>query len=362
MAKKVTMVEIAKELHCSVSVVSRALNDKYGVSSETRAKVRIKAMKMGFDFKNIVENGRGKRKNDAPHINVVVTQKDLLDECFYLKILYSIEDALTRRQAEFSLSILDGRQESLWVDMKRNGAAGVIVMGLVPNEELLAIMSSGLPLVLVDTALLDLSLDRITVNNYRGSYLATNYLIERGHRDISFVGIQEYSFSFDERYRGYRKGIQALENRGYAVRPEATRLWDIEEGETLLSSPQRPTAVVCANDRLALRISETADRLGLTIPRDLSVIGFDDIDKCEWVSPRLTSVYYPKQELGEEAVKLILERIAQRQISTRLVQMDTHIVERESVANGPALMEGEKPLPLGLEIAGAIPAGVRRAR
>lgn len=345
MQSRVTFSDIAEKLNISKSLVSRALGDKYGVSDETRSHIRITAVEMGYDFRNIRRNNK---KNSVRTSTVVLTRAALSDELFYLRLIYSIERELNERHIEFNLCVIESEDEKeLLIGLNRICSDGVIVIGMVSLENTAAILSGGMPTVMIDFQHDHLKVNRITINNYAGTYEAAKYLYSLGHRAIGFAGWVDYSNNFRNRYRGFCDLMCAngLAGTKYsctgAPSADSCVLMNTERFSGLLSGDDRPTAVICGNDRIAFSVYEIAGQSGLQIPGDLSVIGFDNVDKCGWVTPKLTSIDFNQNQIAHYAVEMLIDSMKSSAAATRSVVLDANITIRESVHSVDADTETE---------------------
>jgi DNA-binding LacI/PurR family transcriptional regulator len=205
------------------------------------------------------------------------------------------------------------RRDECFVDVPRpDRVDGVLIISLTPSDEdVKRFKSSGVPVVLVDTHHPDLS--RAVTDDVAGGQLATQHLIDLGHRRIAYVGdLLSNPFNFTssrDRYQGYR---QALETAGIPFQP------DYHQGEhgryearhltaELLALPERPTAIFAASDTQAMGVLEAARDVGMVVPRDLSVIGYDDIEIAEYLG--LTTIRQSLYESGQRGVELLLKTL-----------------------------------------------------
>jgi LacI family repressor for deo operon, udp, cdd, tsx, nupC, and nupG len=158
----------------------------------------------------------------------------------------------------------------------------------------------------------------VTIDNVDGAYQATRHLTDLGHTDIAFVGDRFGVQSNTERLQGYR---QAMNDAGLRVRREWTRAGDgkpgggQKEAAVLLRQPDRPSAIVCYNDMTALGVLEAAKEQGLSVPGDLSVVGFDDLFFASLLHPSLTTIRQPKREMGRRSMELLLRMLRQEELA-----------------------------------------------
>jgi len=335
--KRISAKDIAKKFGCSPSTVSRVLNDKPGISEEVRTELRLKAIEMGYDFGSVYCRQRKKQNNTVKLISIIVTRDNFIDESFFRKIIREIEQVLYSKSIGVNFTIIEKEDGMVFSILKRLHPEGAIVFGLLSKKSITESVFGGYPIVLVDTPKMSIKVDRITINNYHGCYEAAEFLMENGHRKITFLGDVTFSDSIMERFRGCKdyvisnggefidsEGIVSMEMSGYVN-------IDYRKFQNLLESQNPPTAVVCANDRTAFEIYKLIENMGKKIPDDLSVIGFDNVEKSKWMSPPLTTVNVPKKELGQESVKMLLERIMYKDKVTSLLRLDTNLIVRESV-------------------------------
>jgi DNA-binding LacI/PurR family transcriptional regulator len=229
------------------------------------------------------------------------------------------------------------------------GAAGVIVYlvdGSFELPELRALIDNGFPVVLIDRHIPGLAVDVVTIDNLVGGFLATKHLAERGYRRIGYIGTDNIdTSSIVERMAGYRWALShcGLDWTHSLVCTELRRLiaWPPREPEkeahnqrvlrAYLQRPDRPEAIFVCNDHVAFQVVQVADALGLSIPDDFAIVGFDNIAYTDYFGVALTTLEQPRFEIGVAAARLLLDRIAGRRdqpgervvIPTRLIVRDS---------------------------------------
>ncbi len=213
----------------------------------------------------------------------------------------------------------------------------LVVSTLPPDAEVERIRSAGLPCILVDGV--HPSLPSIAVDDAGGGETATRHLIELGHRRIAHIGDTPPEFRFDwsrDRTRGYER---ALERVGIEVRPEyvreGTRLLHVARGiaTELLTLPDRPTAIFAASDTQAFGTLEAARALGIRVPEELSVIGFDDIEVASHVG--LTTIRQPLFESGRRGAELLLRALSGRRVDVRTELLPLELIVRATTGPAP---------------------------
>ena len=206
MSKRVTIEDVANELRISRSLVSKALNDKYGVNDETRMKVRYTAAKMGYDFSNIKNN----EKVGASEFGVLIGDiNKFFAENFFISVITEIKKICEEKHIMLSVNVVhDLYGDSLKnISRQRLNKKGLLCIGGIPKEDLIILISFGIPLVVLDYYHDDLKVNRVRVDSDTGTCEAARYLIECGHSKIGFVGATSTASSFIRRYNGYRSAM-----------------------------------------------------------------------------------------------------------------------------------------------------------
>ena len=192
------------------------------------------------------------------------------------------------------------------------------------------------PLVLIDREVPGLRANIVRVDNYRGAYDAVSYLIGLGHRRIATIAGPQTVTTGAERLSGFRAALDAA---GIVVPGDYVRFGDFRQGtgydhaRHLLELEPRPTAVFVSNNLMTLGAMIAFNEAGVAIPRDLSMIGFDDVDWARLSSPKLTVVRQPAREVGVDSAELLLKRVSERDTTRRrTVLLTPELVVRESTA------------------------------
>ena len=226
----------------------------------------------------------------------------------------------------------DPEKERLYVNVLRSKRVDGILFisaGVRPTLEL----DETCPIVLVDRDLPGPKVDLVTADNYEGGYLAAHHLVSLGHRRIACITGPEEIVPSGRRIAGYRR---ALEEAGLAYDPQLVEAGDFHAAsgravtEKLLRLPDPPTAIFAFNDLMAVGAIQAAAEAGRSIPGDLALVGFDDIELASFLQPPLTTIRQPKQEMGRLAVELLLSRIHDRSQPPRRITLPVSLILRES--------------------------------
>ena len=328
--KKTTLEQIAKECGVTKGLVSRALAGKNNVSDSTRERIIRKATELGYDTSKLKAY-----KVSSSHVLLISSARILFKEDFWQPIITSISSTLSRSNLIMEYFVFDEDciDDNLLKKLKDSTCSAFIVMHVTPKAIMDFIIAKKKPTVVVDPKTFFSEATQFKFSNYDSVYLAVSRLIEQGHRHIAFYGSDSHSFSFRERHEGY---MACMENHKDIVKPYSiifnndNKYYANEEMllEALNNNPI--TAIVCANDLVALNAIKTINNLNKKVPDDISVIGFDNIKAGEFMSPRLSTFNIPRQEIGEEVAKYVANSIKYHQLAYSQIVIRCDYIERES--------------------------------
>lgn len=334
--KKVTMKDISQKLNISVNAVSLALNDRVGVSDDTRALVFRTAAELGYFEGNPVFPGGSISKN----ICLMIESKYFKDINFYSKVILGIENEARKNGNDIIVNFMDRSNFIVPSAVENRKVSGILIVGAIEDEYLGRVLSYGMPIVLVDHASLIISTDAILTENIAGAYKATDYLCSRGHRDIGFFGSIDFSLSFKERWLGF---YERMRNTGFTIDDLYARSItgpiqkyvdkkDYNSISDMINALEKmPSAWVCANDDTAIALYNALNLNGFMVPEDVSIIGFDDIDLCKIITPHLTTIRVNKELMGQRAVKRLMWRMKNIDEQYENIRMEVSLIERDSV-------------------------------
>jgi DNA-binding LacI/PurR family transcriptional regulator len=303
----VSIKDIARIAGGSHSTVSRALHNSPLIPAHTGERIQRIAKEAGYSA-SAVARSLVTRKTYA--IGVVVTS---ISDPFNGEVVGGIEEVAN--DAGFSIILATSqadpeREMTLVRSFQERRVDGILVASSRVGALYIPLLSEfGIPIVLLNNQHPSQFVHSVTVDNIDGAMRATKHLLTLGHTRIAYLGDRLGLQSDKERYEGY---TAALREAGLPIRPEFVARGDgkppgaREAARELLALPERPTAIFCYNDMSALGVLEHASECGLQIPRDLSIVGFDDLFFTPFLQPPLTSVRQPKRELGRRAMELLL--------------------------------------------------------
>lgn len=330
---KITMKDIAQKLGVSVVTVSKAFNNKEGVSEELRAQIKKTAEEMGYRYN---ATAKALRESHCFNIGVIVASRymDETENSFYLKMYQNIIKHLTDYEYSGILEIVTQEMEDgneLPRIISNSKIDGLIVLGQMKAEYLLFIKKTGIHTVYLDFYNKTIDVDAVITDNIYGEYLLTNYLVGKGHKKIAFIGNIYTTASILDRYLGYYRSL--LANR-LEVHPEYLIPDRTDQGKFIeIKLPKdMPTAFVCNCDTVAYALIQKLKDRGYRVPEDISVVGFDNYSFGEYSTPKLTTVEVDVDAMTMLAVDTLQKQIAgQGEKPSRKVISGTLII-RDSVA------------------------------
>lgn len=328
----VTIKDIARLAHVSISTASKALNDRPDVSPETRQRVKEIARKQNFSPNAF---GKGLKSKTTENIGVIFCRENqpLSGNPFYSRVLEGIESEIGMNNYNLVLHLVpECNQDHLPKMVRERQVDGLILVGIFREDFVKKIISVDLPLVYIDPKFEISNCNQIIIDNEHGAFVATQYLIQKGHRKIGFISGELTRLSFDQRYQGY---LKALKKNNISVSKKYISTGGLEQGydhvKKLLSLPDPPTAIFSANDINAIYGYKAVQDLNLRVAEDVSIVGFDDIDLARFSTPGLTTIRVFKQELGSIGVRILFKAIRKEIDSPLHTVVPVQLVVRESV-------------------------------
>ncbi len=339
--RRTTLAAIAERAHVSIGTVSKVVNERAGVGDETRARVREVIAELGY----------------ITHAERQLSAAQLAEPTFELLVdpfdernpyMFSFLGGATEASGDLGAALVTRRLDSIsrmrpndWArSLAAHHRAGVIeVTTRYSAGRERALRAVGLPMVLVDP----IDFPRTTTmsigaTNWAGAYEATTHLLELGHTRIAYIGGPADAACDIARASGW---AAAMGSAGHRVDADAVRRdsYSFEHGfavaTDLLRSLGRPTAIFAGADITAMGVLEAARRLGISVPDELSVVGFDDTVLARSSSPNLTTVHQPIADIGRTAVGALLRLARGESFATKRVELATHLVVRDSTAPPP---------------------------
>lgn len=327
-----TIYDVAKLSGVSISTISRVLNASNKVNPETRTRVFQAIDKLGFVPK-AEARARALQKNSR--IGVV---SPFFTALSFVQRLRGMADALSKVNYDLVIYTVDSTDSlrGYLASLPLTGNVdGLVIMSLpVGESEVHRLLEHGIPTVLIEYPHPDLN--TVEIDDVIGGKLAAQYLLKKGHRRIAFIGdtdLPDYAIHpISLRLKGFR---QALSEAGIPLPNKSVRLAPYTQEQIrqivdeLLNFPEPITAIFAATDFQALEVLKAARQLGIRVPQDLAVIGFDDLDMAEYAD--LTTIRQHLDESGRLAIEILLSHLADPSRPAQHVRIPLSIIERETV-------------------------------
>ena len=327
---RATIRDVAARAGVSVATVSKVINQRYGVAADTSARVRAVIEELGYEASLVAQSLRNHQTNV---IGILVA--DL--EPFSAELLKGAADAIRGSGFELVVYSAGGRvgDHVGWERRYLSRLSGTLVDGAVLVTPTVVDVHYGAPIVAVDPHTGPTDLPTIDSDNLTGARLATEHLLSLGHTRIAMLTGRPDLQSSRLREEGFR---QAMAAAGVPVDESLVDAGDYDaeisaaSAHRLLRRPDRPTALFAGNDISAIATVTTAAELGLRVPDDLSVVGFDDVPESVLCAPPLTTVHQPIRELGQCAIDMLIRLIRGETAEPAHLTLATNLVVRQSTA------------------------------
>ncbi len=328
-----TIHDVAKLAGVSIATVSRVINSPDSVRTVTREKVLLAMSKCNYKYNALARGFVTKRSNTIgliiPNINNPVFADSTL----------GVQEYADRKNLKVILGNSNYKypqEENLVNALRESQVDGLIITTTDIKSDLLkTLVDEEFPFVLLFSTVKGGSFSAVGVDNYRGGYLATEHLVSLGHKRIGMVAgnfsMTDRSF---HRWHGYKRCLMDNKisyDKKLVVQTDYSLSGGCESIKTLLDQPSPPTAVFCSNDYIALGAIKGAREAGLTLPEELSIVGFDDMQTASYMVPPLTTIRQPAYDMGRRAAELLLQLIEKKSKPTQDM-MATSLIVRESTS------------------------------
>lgn len=330
-ASSPTVADVAAKAGVSFATAARALGGYGHVSAKAKAAVDAAATELGYRRNDVA---RALASGSTRAVGLVVGD---VENPFFATVSRGVADALEPEGYTLLLanSDEDPAREARAIEALRTQVDGLLVAPAASTGSERT-KDPGKPLVLLDRTVAGMSVDSVTVENAAGATRAVEHLIDMGHKRVGIVTSGAGSSSTAQRIKGYRTALRNAgiepDERWVAVNPEFTARGAYEAALAMLSTGKRtrPTAVFTTDNFMTHGLWLAARELKLKVPQDLAVAAFDDIDWLTLVDPPVTAVVQPVMELGREAGRLLLRRLAEPDAPVRRIRLATDLVVRAS--------------------------------
>ena len=329
--KVITIKDVAKQAGVSISTVSRAFNNYADISDSTRKNILEIAENLGYSPNIVAKSLSGTKNyrlallvedyNESDYIiyEMLMAFKSVVSDYGYETIILSTTSDMQKGQ----------KLEKLFKEKQLDGA---LILGLKMTDDYFRQLEGmSYPCVLHDVFIKNPRVGCVGVDNIKGSIVAVEHLLDAGHKKIGFINGHKDALVSYERLDGY---YLALSRRGIKIEDDLiiSGGFSYEGGksavEELIKNHSDITAIYCASDLMALGAIEGLKNMGYDIPNDISIVGFDDINLCNFVTPRLTTIRQDREKIGKAAANLILSIISEQYLGRIIIEPE--LIERES--------------------------------
>jgi LacI family transcriptional regulator len=332
-AGQITIADVAAAAGVSVATVSKVINDRYGVAEQTSERVRAVIEELGYTSSLVAQSLRSRRTNV-----IAILAADI--EPFNAELLKGAAQAIRGTGYEMVVfSDCGQRDDQIGWERRSLGRVSALTDGAILVTPSSVDVPFASPVVAVDHNVRSSTLPTVDSDNLSGAVAATEHLIGLGHRRIGFLAGRSDLESARLREQGYRRALDAA---GVPFDPELVRVGGYEPdaardaARDLLTLDARPTAIFAANDTSAIETVAVARSLGLGVPDDVSVIGFDNVPESVLCEPPLTTIEQSIQQMGREAVRMLIGLIEDPSSLPEHVILPTRLVVRASCGPPPA--------------------------
>jgi LacI family transcriptional regulator len=324
------MQTVADKLGVSKVTVSKALTGKDDISETMREKIIQVADDLGYLY-----NSKGKMLRDNLNYSIGIITLDRnfgQDANFYIDLYKIISEELEKLKYTVMFHILNPENEKDFVIPRmllEQKVDGVIILGQMQREYLQKLNENYFPMVFMDFYYDNFDVDSVITDNFFSTYEITNYLIENGHKKIGYVGNINLTSSIQDRYLGYYKSILEY-NLEYKDEWIVSDKNEKGEWKDIEVPADMPTAFVCNCDKAAFNLIEKLNLLGIDVPGDCSVVGFDDTIHASLSTPQITTMRVKLEVLAKTGIKMVIKRINDLERPSSRSLIKTQLVIRES--------------------------------
>lgn len=333
-----TIKDVAKLAGVSTTTVSHVINNTRFVAKETKTIVWAAIKTLNYSPSAVARSlkvnhtksiGLLATSNEAPYFAEVIESVE--NNCYsqgYTLILCNSHNNLNKQQAYLQM-------------LAQKRVDGLLVMCSEYPKQLLQMLEEyrNIPMVVMDWGQAHGDFTDVIIDNaVYGGYLAGRYLIERGHRDLGIISGPLKRNTGSGRRQGFlnamqEANIQPLDK--WIVEGDFEPTSGYEAMKQILNHQPRPTAIFCGGDIMAMGAICAANELGIRVPEDISIIGYDNVRNARFFTPALTTIHQPKERLGQMAFTMLLDRIINKRQNAQTIEIHPELIERRSVVDGP---------------------------
>ncbi|PSW20669.1 LacI family DNA-binding transcriptional regulator [Photobacterium sanctipauli] len=336
-----TIKDVAKHAGVSTSTVSHVLNKTRFVSEDISVRVLAAVDELNYAPSALA---RSLKVNHTRTFGMLVTTST---NPFFGEVVKGVERRCYEQGYNLILCNTEGdtqRMHSNLDTLLQKRVDGLLLMCSEVEDKAFDLFGrhQPIPTVVMDWGPIDFPSDKIQDNSHHGGYLATRHLIEQGHTEIGCLTGPLDKQPAQQRLSGF---VQAMEEAGLTINKDwiASGNFECEGGEIafneVFAKGKLPTALFVCNDMMAMGVINTAHKKGISVPDDLSIVGYDDIKLAKYITPSLTTIHQSKHRLGQQAVDTLLDKIQNKRDTSKVIQLEPTLVERDSVRRKASVTE-----------------------
>ncbi|TGB02425.1 LacI family DNA-binding transcriptional regulator [Halobacillus salinus] len=326
-----TIKDVAKRAGVAISTASYALNGSTKVSEATIERVLKAAKELNYQKNGFASDLKRTKTN-----TIALILSDMSGP-YFSELIKGVQEGASGNQYDLiACSSLGGERSTATKFLREKRADGAIILANNISTSIIEESArSDMPIVVLDRDVENPFAIHIEVDNKKGAYEVTEYLIQNGHETIGYISGPPESHDNEERFKGFSDALKD-NNLPFQSRLKITGDFTREGGyratKLLIAQQKLPDALFYANDEMAIGGLQAFDEKGIRVPEDISIVGFDDIQLAEYVSPPLTTVRQPKYEAGALSVHMIFQMLAGEEVD-RSFHLPTEMIVRQSVKN-----------------------------
>ena len=326
-SSKITIKDVARIAGVSIATVSRYLNNA-SLKEENRQRIAKAVKELNYQPLLYARRLAGGKLDT---FGLIIPGYEGIFYSFYaLEIIREVASSLGTNGIDLHLNVFWDKD-----NFKTSLIDGAIMADIIGNEkQLKRLVKEDIPLVVINRQIEDLDVNCVAINNFKGAYEATEFLIHHGHKRVAHLAGDLRVQCAQERIEGYKS---ALEKNGIAFTKDYIKTTNFSRKEArvkleeLFSSSNPPTAIFCCSDEIASEVLNFAEEKRMEVPKDLSIIGFDDNPHCLYGNLMLTTVRQPLKAMVHQAVKILKENVESKK-PTRKIVLDTELIIRDTVS------------------------------
>ncbi|MGF1760292.1 HTH-type transcriptional repressor PurR [Photobacterium sagamiensis] len=328
-----TIKDVARMAGVSTTTVSHVINKTRFVAEATQKKVLAAVDELNYAPSAVA---RSLKCNTTRTIGMLVTKST---NPFFAEVIHGVEEYCYKDGYTLILCNTEGnlsKQRDYLRMLAEKRVDGLLVMCSDIDQELLDLLErkSDLPMVIMDWGPESPHTDKIQDNAEFGGYIATKHFIEHGHAKIGCLSGHVEKVTCRERLKGFKKAMaeaNLVVNDDWILEGDFECESAVAAANQYIAMDERPTAIFCFNDIMAMALISTFEQAGIRVPGDISIIGYDNIELAPYFSPPLTTIHQPKRRLGKTAVEILMERVKDKDHARRVFEMAPELVIRKSV-------------------------------